>query len=60
MIDFIVKLENMLIFSGYEDYEIKYIPSHDAYILELDGDAIVMTDASSILKEKENKNKNEK
>ncbi len=56
MIDFIAKLEDMLRFSGYEDYEIKYIPSHDAYILELDGDTIVMTDATSILKVKEKKN----
>lgn len=53
MIDFISKLEDMLRFSGYEDYEIKRMPSYDAYILELDGDTIIMANAASIIKVKE-------
>lgn len=43
MIDFIIKLEDMLKLSGYEDWELMYVPEHDGYILKLDGDAIFMT-----------------
>lgn len=45
MIDFIIKLEDMLKFSGYEDWEIVYMPDLKGYILKLDGDAIFMCDA---------------
>lgn len=43
MIDFIIKLEDMLKLSGYEDWELMYIPEYDGYLLKLDGDAIFMT-----------------
>ena len=42
MIDFIIKLEDMLVKSGCEDWEIQYFPQKKAYILKLDGDAILM------------------
>lgn len=42
MIDFIVKLEDMLRQSGYEDWEIRYLPTEKAYSLKLDGDTILM------------------
>lgn len=42
MIDFIIKLEDLLKQSGYEDWEIRYSPEKRAYILKLDGDTIVM------------------
>lgn len=50
MIDFIIKLEDMLKLSGYEDWELMYVPEHDGYVLKLDGDAIFMTN----VKEKKN------
>lgn len=42
MIDFIIKLEDMLKQSGYKDWEIQYIPAECGYILKLDGDVIFM------------------
>lgn len=42
MIDFIVKLEDMLRQSGYEDWEIRYLPEKKVYALKLDGDIIFM------------------
>lgn len=42
MIDFIVKLEDMLKQSGYEDWEISYFPQERAYVLKLDNDTIFM------------------
>ena len=46
MSDFIIKLEDMLNNSGYEnDWEIIYMPDLGGYILKLDGDAIFMCDA---------------
>ena len=42
MIDFIIKLENMLKQSGYEDWEIRYHPEEKIYSLTLDGDVIFM------------------
>lgn len=42
MIDFIVRLEDMLKTSGCEDYEIQYLPKEKAYCLTLDGDTIFM------------------
>nr|DAI86273.1 MAG TPA: hypothetical protein [Caudoviricetes sp.] len=42
MIDFIVKLEDMLKQSGYEDCEIEYFPNEKAYVLKFDGDTIFM------------------
>ena len=45
MIDFIIKLEDMLKLSGREDWEIIYMPDLDGYILKLDDDAIFMCDA---------------
>lgn len=43
MIDFIIKLEDMLKQSEYEDWEIMYLPEKDGYILKLDGDSIFMS-----------------
>ena len=40
MIDFIIKLENMLEQSGYEDWEIRYHPEEKIYSLTLDGDVV--------------------
>lgn len=40
MIDFIVKLEDMLTLSGHEDWEIRYLPSVDVYSLTLDGQKV--------------------
>lgn len=51
MIDFIVKLEDMLKNSGYEDWEIIHAPEHHGYILKLDEDAIFMM---NITKKEEN------
>lgn len=42
MIDFIIKLEDMLKFSGHEDWEIVYMPDLDGYILKLDEDTIFL------------------
>lgn len=44
MIDFIVKLEDMLRQSGYEDedWEIRYLPKEKAYVLKLDEEVIFM------------------
>lgn len=42
MIDFIVKLEDMLRLSGYKNWEIRYLPKEKAYSLKLDGDIILM------------------
>lgn len=42
MINFIVKLEDMLKMSGYEDWEIRYLPEEKAYALKLDDDIILM------------------
>lgn len=35
MIDFIVKLEDMLRLAGYEDYELIYSPEHNCYLLKI-------------------------
>ena len=44
MIDFIVKLEDMLNGSGHVDeWEIAYDPERKGYILKLDEDVIFMT-----------------
>ena len=50
MIDFIVKLEDMLRLSGYKDWEIQYLPKEKVYSLKLDGDTILMREV--IRKEK--------
>lgn len=47
MIDFIVKLEEILKNSGNEDWEIKYVPEKDGYLLRLDEDYILMTKVES-------------
>lgn len=44
MIDFIVKLEDMLKLSGYEDWEIRYLPEERAYMLRLDDDTVIIKD----------------
>jgi len=45
MIDFIIKLEDMLRMSGHEDWELRYIPSVDAYSLTLDDQKVfIMSD----------------
>lgn len=46
MIDFIVKLEDMLRLSGYEDWEIRYFPKEKAYCLKFDGDTILMREVT--------------
>lgn len=43
MINFIIKLEDILKKSEYEDWEIMYLPEEDGYILKLDGDSIFMS-----------------
>lgn len=43
MIDFIIKLEDMLNNSGYDCWEIEYNPEDKSYILRLDGEVIQMT-----------------
>lgn len=48
MINFIIKLEDMLKQSGYEDWEIMYLPEKDGYILKLDGDSIFMSNIKTI------------
>ena len=48
MINFIIKLEDMLKKSGYEDWEIMYLPEQDGYILKLDCDSIFMSDVKMI------------
>ena len=45
MIDFIIKLEDMLKMSGYEDWEIAYMPDLKGYLLKLDDDVVFMCDA---------------
>lgn len=50
MIDFIVKLEDMLRQYGYENWEIQYLPKEKAYSLKLDDDTIFMREV--IRKEK--------
>lgn len=50
MIDFIVKLEDMLRLSGYKNWGIQYLPKEKAYSLKLDGDTIFMREV--IRKEK--------
>ena len=52
MIDFIIKLEDMLKLSGYPDWETMYMPDEDGYVLKLEDDVIFMTKAN----EKENHN----
>lgn len=47
MINFIIKLEDMLKKSGYEDWEIMYLPEY-GYILKLDGDSIFMSNIKTI------------
>lgn len=48
MISFIVKLEDMLKQSGYEDWEIMYLPENGGYMLKLDGDSIFMSNINTI------------
>ena len=48
MINFIIKLEDMLKKSEYEDWEIMYLPEKDGYILKLDGDSIFMSSIKTI------------
>ena len=48
MINFIIKLEDMLKKSEYEDWEIMYLPENDGYILKLDGDSIFMSNIKTI------------
>lgn len=47
MIDFIVKLEEILKNSGNEDWGIKYVPEEDGYLIRLDEDYILMTKVES-------------
>ena len=47
MIDFVVKLEEILKNSGNEDWGIKYVPEKDGYLLRLDKDFILMTKVES-------------
>ena len=47
MINFIIKLEDMLKKSEYEDWEIMYLPEY-GYILKLDGDSIFMSNIKTI------------
>ena len=48
MINFIIKLEDMLKKSEYADWEIMYLPEKDGYILKLNGDSIFMSNAKTI------------
>ena len=48
MINFIVKLEDMLQKSEYENWEIMYLPENGGYILKLDGDSIFMSNINTI------------
>lgn len=48
MINFIIKLEDILKKSEYEDWEIMYLPEEDGYILKLDGDSIFMSNVKTI------------
>ena len=50
MIDFIVKLEDVLRLSGYKNRGIRYSPEKEEYYLKLDGDTILMREV--IRKEK--------
>ena len=43
MIDFIVKLEDMLKASGIQDWELIYDPETKGYFLKVDDDVIYMT-----------------
>ena len=54
MISFIIKLEDMLKQSGYEDWEIMYLPEKDGYILKLDGDSIFISKYRSDEEAKQN------
>ena len=47
MIDFIVKLEEILKNSGNEDWGIKYVPEEDGYLIRLDEEYILMTKVES-------------
>ena len=47
MTNFIIKLEDMLKKSEYEDWEIMYFPEY-GYILKLDGDSIFMSNIKTI------------
>lgn len=47
MIDFIVKLEEILKNSGNEDWGIKYVPENGGYLLKFDEDFILMTKVES-------------
>lgn len=46
MINFIIKLEDMLKAAGHENWEIAYVPELKGYILTLDDDEIYMTNAN--------------
>ena len=48
MINFIIKLEDMLKQSEYEDWEIMYLPENGGYMLKLDGDSIFMSNVKTI------------
>ena len=54
MINFIIKLEDILKKSGYEDWEIMYLPEKDGYILKLDGDSIFISKYRSDEEAKQN------
>lgn len=47
MIDFIVKLEEILKNSGNEDWEIKYVLEERGYVIRLDDNYILMTKVES-------------
>jgi hypothetical protein len=42
MIDFIIKLEDMLKNSGIQDWEIEHIPQTGGYLLKIDDSVIYM------------------
>lgn len=42
MIDFVIKLEDMLRMSGYTDWEIRYIPESGGCILKLDDHVVFL------------------
>ena len=48
MINFIIKWEDMLKKSEYDDWEIIYLPEKDGYMLKLDGDSIFMSNIKTI------------
>ena len=47
MIDFIIKLEDMLNLAGHEDWEIHYMPEFKGYLLKLDDHVVFMCDAKT-------------